>query len=254
MRKKHWWSLDSKTITLYQSEHDSKFYKELPLSDILSIDSAQSTAHTPYTFQLRTDQVTYFVGDHPTSELALAWAQAIRDSLMPVAKNATDVPKIILNDNENNTSLTSNARSYAAQSREETQDIHALYQIAPDEVLGSGQFGIVYAGTQRATKREVAIKVIEKNRFPNKNEEQLKTEVAILRALRHPGIVVLDRMFESPERICVVMERLKGDMLELILSSEKGRLSERITRFLIFQILAALKYLNSKRIAHCDLK
>ncbi|GAV01622.1 hypothetical protein RvY_12307-2 [Ramazzottius varieornatus] len=257
MRKKHWWSLDSKTITLYQSEHDSKFYKELPLSDILSIDSAQNNPHTPYTFQLRTDQVTYFVGDSPTSEYALSWAQSIRDSLMPVAKNATDVPKIILNDaNEPHTSQNSstNARSYATQPKEETQDIHALYQIAPDEVLGSGQFGVVYAGTQRATKREVAIKVIEKNRFPNKNEEQLKTEVAILRALRHPGIVVLDRMFESPERICVVMERLKGDMLELILSSERGRLSERITRFLIFQILAALKYLNSKRIAHCDLK
>ena len=96
--------------------------------------------------------------------------------------------------------------------------------------------------------------MIEKHRFPNKQEEQLKTEVAILRSLRHPGVVVLDRMFETPERIFVVMEKLKGDMLELILSSEKGRLNERITRFLIFQILGALRYLHSKKIAHCDLK
>lgn len=32
------------------------------------------------------------------------------------------------------------------------------------------------------------------------------------------------------------MEKLKGDMLEMILSSEKGRLSERITQFLISQV------------------
>jgi protein kinase D len=34
-------------------------------------------------------------------------------------------------------------------------------------------------------------------------------------------------------------------MLEMILSSEQGRLSERITRFLVYQILVALKHLVS---------
>ena len=45
-----------------------------------------------------------------------------------------------------------------------------------------------------------------------------------------------------------------GDMLEMILSSEQGRLSERITKFLVTQILMALKHLHSKNIVHCDLK
>ena len=45
-----------------------------------------------------------------------------------------------------------------------------------------------------------------------------------------------------------------GDMLEMILSSEQGRLSERITRFLVYQILVALKHLHTKNIVHCDLK
>ena len=40
----------------------------------------------------------------------------------------------------------------------------------------------------------------------------------------------------------------------MILSSEMGRLSERITRFLVYQILVALKHLHSKNIVHCDLK
>jgi hypothetical protein len=50
------------------------------------------------------------------------------------------------------------------------------------------------------------------------------------------GVVNLERMFETPERIFVVMEKLKGDMLEMILSSERGRLSERITKYLITQV------------------
>lgn len=35
-----------------------------------------------------------------------------------------------------------------------------IYQIYPDEVLGSGQFGIVYGGVHRKSARPVAIKVI----------------------------------------------------------------------------------------------
>lgn len=65
----------------------------------------------------------------------------------------------------------------------------------------------------------------------------MKNEVAILQNLSHPGVVNLERMFETDERIFVVMEKLKGDMLEMILSSEKARLPERITKFLITQVV-----------------
>ncbi|XP_055351317.1 serine/threonine-protein kinase D1-like [Paramacrobiotus metropolitanus] len=253
MRKRHYWQLDSKTITLFKSEHDSKFYKELPLSDILGIEFGSQTP-APHTFQLRTEKLVYYVGENSSSEGALEWARAINKAFMPVAASSSGnnmatgpgVPRVVVND--------ATEVGVGSVGGDTTEDIHMLYQIFPDEVLGSGQFGVVYGGVQRQTSRQVAIKVIEKQRFPNKQEEQLKTEVAILRSLRHPGIVLLDRMFENNERIFVVMEKLRGDMLELILSSEKGRLNERITRFLIFQILGALRYLHSKKIAHCDLK
>ena len=52
--------------------------------------------------------------------------------------------------------------------------------------------------------------VIEKMRFPTKQEAALKNEVSILQNLHHPGVVNLERMFETPERIFVVMEKLKG--------------------------------------------
>lgn len=52
----------------------------------------------------------------------------------------------------------------------------------------------------------------------------------------YPGIVKLYNMFENPQKIFVVMEKLHGDMLEMILSSQRGRLDERITKFLITQV------------------
>uniref|UniRef100_UPI001A99C685 LOW QUALITY PROTEIN: serine/threonine-protein kinase D1-like n=1 Tax=Gasterosteus aculeatus aculeatus TaxID=481459 RepID=UPI001A99C685 len=133
-------------------------------------------------------------------------------------------------------------------------DINSVYQIFPDEVLGSGQFGIVYGGKHRKSGRDVAIKIIDKLRFPTKQESQLRNEVAILQSLHHLGVVNLDCMFETPERVFVVMEKLHGDMLEMILSSEKGRLPERITKFMVAQILVALRHLHLKNIVHCDLK
>lgn len=54
--------------------------------------------------------------------------------------------------------------------------------------------------------------------------------------LDQPGIVKLYNMFETPEQVFVVMEKLRGDMLEMILSNENGRLPERITKFLISQV------------------
>lgn len=43
-------------------------------------------------------------------------------------------------------------------------------------------------------------------------------------------------MFETPEQVFVVMEKLHGDMLDTILTSEKSRLPERLTKFLVTQV------------------
>merc|ERR1719510_1090037 len=183
------------------------------------------------------------------SDLAKEWEAAIRKALMPVTQG-------------NGATITQPPQHPPSHSTPEQpeeafkhdKDISQAYQIFTDEVLGSGQFGIVFGGVHRTTGHSVAIKVIDKKRFPTKQEAALKNEVSILQNLHHPGVVNLERMFETPERIFVVMEKLKGDMLEMILSSELGRLSERITRFLVMQILVALKHLHSKNIVHCDLK
>ena len=98
--------------------------------------------------------------------------------------------------------------------------------------------------------------MIAKDRFSKKSSavETLKSEVAILQNVDHQGIIKLESMFETKDKIFVVMEKMDGDMLELILSQATGRLNERSAKFLIMQILCALRYLHSRGIAHCDLK
>ncbi|KAL4707341.1 hypothetical protein ACJJTC_005270 [Scirpophaga incertulas] len=39
--RRHYWRLDSKAITLFQSEHGTKYYKEIPLNEILAVDTAR---------------------------------------------------------------------------------------------------------------------------------------------------------------------------------------------------------------------
>ncbi|XP_054723048.1 serine/threonine-protein kinase D1-like [Uloborus diversus] len=250
MRKRHFWRLDTKSVTLFQNDTTSKYYKEIPLSEILSVEICKqnmcSEHNQGYYLELRTANVDYYVTDEISN--LKAWDLSIRQALMPV-----DIPKTATQNIHGNKEHYNEA-AVKKDNSEQSLDISLQYQIFPDEVLGSGQFGIVYGGVHRTSGRAVAIKVIDKMRFPTKQEAQLKNEVSILQNIHYPGVVNLEKMFETIERIFVVMEKLKGDMLEMILSSEKGRLSERITKFLIFQILMALKHLHLKCIVHCDLK
>ncbi|XP_034147788.1 serine/threonine-protein kinase D2 isoform X2 [Esox lucius] len=283
LRKRHYWRLDCKCIILFQNNTTNKYYKEIPLSEVLEVRPAGDFSlvppgTSPHCFEIITGTMCYFVGEDPNipilppttpqsfpptpplpnnvapnsgvgREVAKAWESAIRQALMPVIFQ--DAPPAEGHTPHRQASVSISVSNSVIQ---ENVDIGMVYQIFADEVLGSGQFGVVYGGKHRKTGRDVAVKVIDKLRFPTKQESQLRNEVAILQSLRHLGIVNLECMFETPEKVFVVMEKLHGDMLEMILSSEKGRLPERLTKFLITQILAALRHLHFKNIVHCDLK
>uniref|UniRef100_A0A8C8E0D6 Protein kinase D4 n=1 Tax=Oryzias sinensis TaxID=183150 RepID=A0A8C8E0D6_9TELE len=252
LRKRHYWILDLKSITLYQNETSTKYYKEIPLSEVLQVrgPSHLSVPVLPgdqgHSFELLTASLVFCV---QAGVEAASWESAICQALMPMQNSKGRAEQ-----EQQGKSTEIKHLKKSLLTFDVFQDISSVYQIFTNEVLGSGQFGVVYKGTHRKSGRAVAIKVIDKIRFPTKVERQLRNEVAILQKLSHPGIVLLEGMFETAEHVFVVMEKLHGDMLEMILSSEKGRLPERITRFLVMQILEALRYLHLKHVAHCDLK
>ncbi|ULU14356.1 hypothetical protein L3Y34_016698 [Caenorhabditis briggsae] len=259
-RLKHYWMMQNNAIHLYNEYSEgigvnpNRVYRIIPLAEITSVvqNNGKSVLakHPPHCFEIRTTTNTVFcVGEdyhafsggppkkiprsmsvRPTSNTTM-WFQFIKESLQPPSRN-----------NEENA--------------EQALEFANLYQVLSDKTLGSGQFGTVYSAIQRHSGKEVAVKVISKERFSKKGSgaESMRAEVAILQQTCHPGIVCLEFMCETKDKIFVVMEKMNGDMLEMILSQELGRLNSRATKFLLVQILCALKYLHDQGIAHCDLK
>merc|ERR1719167_759365 len=103
MRKRHYWRLDSKSITMFKSETGPNYYKEVPLSEILAVDSAKTHSGEVAThcFEIRTANVDFFVGEDsnvPQSEGAASensetsWENAIKQAFKPVqSRSSPDV-------------------------------------------------------------------------------------------------------------------------------------------------------------------
>ena len=83
------------------------------------------------------------------------------------------------------------------------KNLEEEYLINPQDQLGSGQFGQVYGGICKATKQAVAIKVIDKTRFQDfQNEISIfQNEITILYNVKHPGIVKLHALFDEVEHV-----------------------------------------------------
>lgn len=102
----------STKLTLYcnktfQSDTGTNYYKEIPLSEILAVETtAKKTASADggqlHCFEIRTANVDYFVGEDAKdkqdmssgvgSDLAKQWEVAIRQALMPVTQGAGATP------------------------------------------------------------------------------------------------------------------------------------------------------------------
>lgn len=138
-KRKHFWRLDTKMLTLYQNEETSKFFKEIPLDDVILIEICKDNVnHGQYCLELRTKNCTYYFG----CDKDISWEVAIRQALLPLMATNDNVKPEDKDDED-----------------DPSQDISLHYQIHPEEVLGSGQFGIVYGGVHRKKLRKVAIKV-----------------------------------------------------------------------------------------------
>ncbi|CAI2352664.1 unnamed protein product [Caenorhabditis sp. 36 PRJEB53466] len=59
MRKKHYWRLDTKSITMYQDENSTRYYKEIPLNEILGVSIPAEKVD--YLFEIKTAGCTYFI-------------------------------------------------------------------------------------------------------------------------------------------------------------------------------------------------
>ncbi|KAK3518711.1 hypothetical protein QTP70_008923 [Hemibagrus guttatus] len=116
------------------------------------------------------------------------------------------------------------------------------------KVIGDGNFAVV----KDATGQEYALKVINKAKCSGK-EHLIANEVAILRRVRHPSIILLIEEVDTPTELYLVMELVKGgDLFDAITSSTKY--TERDASAMVYNLTGALKYLHRMSIVHRDIK
>lgn len=127
-----------------------------------------------------------------------------------------------------------------------------VYYVVKKEKIGTGTYGSVRKGTNRATGAVRAVKTIPKKSLPDPT--RFAAEIEILSILDHPNIIKLFETFEDARSIYLVMELcLGGELFDRIADSETG-FSEQVAAKLVKQILSAVFYMHKNSIAHRDLK
>ena len=120
--------------------------------------------------------------------------------------------------------------------------------------LGKGSFAFVNKSTHSILKKDVALKVMIKNKIKDDYiSRNYKREAYLLSQLRHPNIVKLVEVFESKDFFCIAMELCSnGSLLDVL--NDYGGLGDIQVRRITRQIVYGLVYIHSKGIIHRDLK
>lgn len=129
---------------------------------------------------------------------------------------------------------------------------------AVDQVLGSGGFGTVYAGSRRRDNKPVAIKHIAKHKvteFVQLDGRQVPIEISLMKKVAHiPGCIHLMDYYEKSDSYILVMERPEPvkDLFDYI--TEKGSLPESQAREFFRQVVVTLVDVHRAGVVHRDLK
>jgi serine/threonine protein kinase len=121
-------------------------------------------------------------------------------------------------------------------------------------VLGEGSFGKVFLVKMKNTEEEYAMKVLKKSFLvSNRQLKYAVSEWSILRQLKHPFVVSLHYSFQTAANLYMVLDYCpKGDLMDYI--EQKVKMNEDQARFVMWQIILAIRYLHSHNIVYRDMK
>ena len=120
--------------------------------------------------------------------------------------------------------------------------------------LGQGTFGKVRLGIYLPTHEKVAVKILEKSKIREKDDEiRVKREFEMLTKFNHINVILVTEIFESYDSYYSVMEYCEGGELFNYIVKKK-RLSEEESAFFYYQIINGLEYIHSLNMVHRDLK
>ncbi|GLD99198.1 hypothetical protein PINS_up007916 [Pythium insidiosum] len=126
-------------------------------------------------------------------------------------------------------------------------------QYALGKTIGSGTFSVVREAIHKPSGQKYAIKCIKREGLTAEDIEALTTEVAILKQMNHPNIMILHDFFQEEKFYYLVTEFMEGgELFDRIV--EKSYYSEREARDLVKLLLESIKYCHDANVVHRDLK
>ncbi|KAL5205067.1 hypothetical protein ABZP36_009938 [Zizania latifolia] len=122
------------------------------------------------------------------------------------------------------------------------------------EQVGQGSCGTVYHALWYSS--DVAVKVFSKQEYSDDMILTFRQEVALMKKLRHPNIILFMGAVSSLQRLCIVTEFLPRGSLFHLLQKKAGKLDPRRRVHMAIDIARGMNYLHnsSPPIVHCDLK
>jgi len=128
------------------------------------------------------------------------------------------------------------------------------YHVRP-EVIGRGHYGVVRECTHRATRRNLAVKTIQKSKIGRL--DHLQREIYLLANVNHEGIMNMVDCYEDADCVHIITEKYTGgELFDRIVesTSPRGCMSEREAASVMKSLLEAIAYLHDNGVVHRDVK
>jgi WD40 repeat protein len=121
------------------------------------------------------------------------------------------------------------------------------------EVLGQGGFGTVYRARDTRSGRDVALKVLRRDRAPNRDAaDRFRRDALIVALLDHPNVVRLHEAGEIDGVLYLDAELVRGETLEDRL--RHAPLPFRAAAELVRKVASALDHAHAREVVHRDVK
>ncbi|KAL5017369.1 hypothetical protein ScPMuIL_006958 [Solemya velum] len=125
-------------------------------------------------------------------------------------------------------------------------------------IIGRGGFGEVYGCRKADTGKMYAMKCLDKKRIKMKGGETLALNERIMLSLVSTGegspfIVCMTYAFQTPEKLCFILDLMNGGDLHYHLS-QHGVFSEKEVRFYAAEVILGLEHMHNRYVVYRDLK
>ncbi|XP_062510728.1 ribosomal protein S6 kinase 2 beta-like isoform X2 [Corticium candelabrum] len=162
-------------------------------------------------------------------------------------KGFSFIAPAVIEEEAEDSGIDSNLSSTRSSSRRSSL-ITTEYDIKHNEVVGVGSYSVVKKCVHIPTRRECAVKIIDKSKRDPEEEIDI-----LLRYGKHPNIIQLHDIFDDGKNVYIVTDLLKGgELLDYILKQKC--LSEREAAAILYVLTSTVEYLHSQGVVHRDLK